>query len=173
MSTIRSVLAAALILASSATAVHAAQADPGTAPADLNLLLDTIRANRKALVAINLKLSDAEAAQFWPLYDRYQTEMNAFGDRLAALLEDYAANFRTLSNEKALKLMEDYLTIEADRIKVRRSYLDEFAKVLPGRTVARFYQIDNKMDAVIRYDLAAAIPVVEEESGAPPTREGP
>ena len=38
----------------------------------------------------------------------------------------------------------------------------EFAKVLPGRTVARFYQIENKMDAVLRFDLAEAIPVIEE-----------
>jgi hypothetical protein len=173
MSTIRSVLAAVLILGSSATAVWSAQSEPSAAATDLDLLLSTIRANRRALVSVNLNLSEAEAAQFWPLYDRYQTEMNAFGDRLAALIQDYTANFRTLTNEKALQLVKDYLTIEADRIKVRRTYLDEFAKVLPGRTVARFYQIDNKMDAVIRYDLAAAIPVVEEQASAPAAREGP
>ena len=56
---------------------------------------------------------------------------------------------------------------EADRLQVRRAYLGEFAKILPGRTVARFYQIENKMDAVLRYDLAGAIPVVETASGAP------
>ena len=66
-----------------------------------------------------------------------------------------------------MKLVDDYLAVEADRVKVKRAYLDEFAKALPGRKVARFYQIENKMDAVIRYDLAATIPVVEEESGAP------
>ena len=59
--------------------------------------------------------------------------------------------------------MEDYLAAEAERVQVRRTYLPEFLKILPGRTVARFYQIDNKMDAVLRYDLAAGIPVVEEK----------
>jgi hypothetical protein len=66
-----------------------------------------------------------------------------------------------------MKLVEEYLTIEADRVKVKRAYIDEFAKALPGRKVARFYQIENKLDAVIRYDLAATIPVVEEEKGVP------
>lgn len=166
MSTIRFVLAAALILVMSGAAVRAAQSGAGTPEAELEVLLNTIRANRKALVAVNLNLGEAEAAQFWPLYERYQKEMNVFGDRLVSVIEDYDANFRNLSNEKAMQLMEDYLTIEADRVKLRRSYLGEFAKILPGRTVARFYQIENKMDAVIRYDIAATIPVIEEEGGA-------
>jgi hypothetical protein len=147
----------------------AAEHGPATArqEGDMDVLLDTIRANRRGLVEVNLALSPDEAAKFWPVYDRYQQEMNAIGDRLAAIVQDYIANFRDLSNDKALKLMEDYLAAEADRIKVRRDYLSEFSKVLPGRTVARFYQIDNKIDAVLRYDLAGTIPVVEEARGAP------
>jgi hypothetical protein len=82
------------------------------------------------------------------------------------VIQDYSSSFSTLSNDKAMKLMDEYLSIEAERVKVRRTYLDEFAKVLPGRKVARFYQIENKIDAVLRYDLAATIPVVEEPSAA-------
>jgi Spy/CpxP family protein refolding chaperone len=162
MSKIRLVLAATVILALSAAALRAAQPPTGQATANLDVLVDTIRSNRKALVAVNLKLTDEEAAKFWPVYDRYQQEINAVGDRLVGMIQDYTANFSDLSNDKAMKLVEEYLTIEADRVKVKRAYVDEFAKALPGRKVARFYQIENKMDAVIRYDLAATIPVVEE-----------
>ena len=111
---------------------------------------------------VNLILTDEEAKQFWPVYDRYQKEINAVGDRLIGVIQDYTANFSDLSNDKAMKLVDDYLAIEADRVKVKRAYVDEFAKVLPGRTVARLVQIENKMDAVIRYDLASTIPVVDE-----------
>jgi hypothetical protein len=160
--------AGALLLALAPSSVRAAPpADTAAPTASLDVLLDAIRANRKALVAVNLNLTPEEAARFWPLYDRYQKEMNAIGDRLVAVVQDYSANFQGLSNDKAMKLMQDYLAIEADRVKVRRSYLPQFAKVLPGRTVARFYQIENKMDAVTRYDLAKAIPVVDEASAAP------
>jgi predicted metallopeptidase len=113
---------------------------------------------------VNLGLSDEEAARFWPVYDRYQKESNAIGDRLVAVIEDYSENFRQLSNEKAMQIVENYLAIETDRVAVRRAYLDDFAKVLPGRTLARFYQIENKLDAVIRYDLAATIPVLDEKA---------
>ncbi len=168
MSKIRLLLAAAVILGLSAAALRAAQPPSGqAATANLDVLVDAIRSNRKALVTVNLKLTDEEAAKFWPIYDRYQQEINAVGDRLVGVIQDYTANFSTLSDDKAMKLVDDYLAVEADRVKVRRAYVAEFAKALPGRKVARFYQIENKMDAVIRYDLAATIPVLEEERGVP------
>jgi len=168
MSKIRLVLAAAVILGLSAAVLYAEQppTDQG-AGANLDVLVDAIRSNRQALVAVNLKLTDEEAGKFWPIYDRYQKEINAIGDRLVGVIQDYTTNFRDLSDNKAMKLVDDYLAVEADRVKVKRAYVDEFAKALPGRKVARFYQIENKMDAVIRYDLAATIPVVDEERGVP------
>ncbi len=160
-------LAAALAFALSTAAVTAAPTgDAEAVQTNLGVLLDSIRANRKALVAVNLGLTEVEAAKFWPIYDRYQQQMNAIGDRMATLIEDYCTHFRDLSDDKALQLIKDYLTAEDERLNLRRSYVIEFAEVLPGRTVARFFQIENKMDAVLRYDLAATIPVVEEPSGA-------
>ncbi|MEO8603521.1 MAG: hypothetical protein ABI629_13175 [bacterium] len=135
--------------------------------ADPQVLLSAVRDNRRALVAVNLNLAPDEAAAFWPLYDRYQQEIHAVDDRLVALIEDYRASFRDLADAKALQLVDDYLTAEAERLKVRRAYVPEFAKVLPGRTVARLYQIENKMDAVLRYDLAATIPVVDDARPTP------
>lgn len=165
---IHRLLAAMLLCAFALGTVHAAEASDSKAPdASLSVLLDTIRDNRRALIAVNLNLTEDEAAKFWPIYDRYQAAINVVGDRMAALIEDYIAHFRDLSNDKAVQLISDYLGAEADRLRVRRDYLPEFAKVLPGRTVARFYQIENKMDAVLRYDLASTIPVVEEPGAAP------
>ena len=134
------------------------------ADANLDILRSTIRANKKALVAANLTLSDDEAAKFWPLYDEYQKKLTGVNDRLVALVKDYTTNYGTLTDEHAMKLTEQYLDVEKDRVDVRREYLPQFAKLLPGRKVARFFQIENKMDAVVRYQLAEDIPVVEESA---------
>jgi hypothetical protein len=166
MSKRRILLAVALVLGASAATLRAEPPAAEPSGTDLGVLLDTIRANRKALVAVNLDLDGAEAAGFWPLYDRYLQEIEATGDRLARVIQQYTAGYRTLSNDAAMKLLDEYLAVEADRVKVRRAYLGEFAKVLPGRTVARLYQIENKLDAVVRYDLASSIPVVEQEPPA-------
>ena len=130
--------------------------------ANLDILRDTIRANRKALVAVNLTLTDAEAAQFWPLYDRYQAELKSVNDRLVKIVSDYTSNYSKLTDDQAKKLATEYLAQEEDRARLRREYFDHFLTILPGKKAARFYQIENKMDAVIRYDLAAYVPVVEQ-----------
>jgi hypothetical protein len=161
----------AVIVCSVLSSVTAGAAEPSTAEAPeatAQILLDTVRANRKALVAVNLALSAEEAGKFWPLYDRYRKELDVIGDRVEVIIGDYAKSFSDLSDEKALRLMEDYLAAEAERTQVRHAYLPQFAKFLPGRTVARFYQIENKMDAVLRYDRAATIPVIDEEPVAAP-----
>jgi hypothetical protein len=158
MSLAHIVLAAACLLPLSPLPAHGGEA----VESELEILRDTIRANKKALVAVNLTLTDDEATKFWPVYDRYQKELTGIHDRLLRVIEDYTTSFATLSDEHALELIDAYLTVEADRAALRSAYLAEISGVLPGRKVARFYQIENKMDAVLRYDLAKAIPVVEE-----------
>src|SRR5262252_5296633 len=98
MSCVRIVLASVLTLMLSAMSVRAA----GDAEqANLDILRDTIRANKKALVAASLTLSDQEAAQFWPLYDKYQAELTAVNDRAVKVIQDYTSDYKNLSNEKA------------------------------------------------------------------------
>ena len=149
---------AIVLLATAATTAFAGEA----ADADLAILRESIQANRKALVAVNLGLTDAEAAKFWPIYDRYQGELATVNDQLVQVIQDYTAHFADLSDATAKTLVDRYLAQEEDRAKIRRAFLPQFEAVLSGRKVMRFYQIENKMDAVVRFDLAAQIPVVEE-----------
>ena len=66
------------------------------------------------------------------------------------------------TDDEARKLIDDYLAIQRDRVALRRSYVEPFAEALSGRKLMRFYQIENKIDAVMRYELAASIPVIEQ-----------
>lgn len=162
MLTARILLLATLFAFAPAFVALPAFAAGQAAEADLDILREAIRANRKALVAANLNLTDGEAQQFWPLYDRYQAELKGVNDRLVTIIKRYTEHFKTITDEEAGTLAADYLAVEEDRAKVRRTFFSDFTKVLPGKKAARFYQIENKMDAVIRYDLAKTIPVVEE-----------
>jgi hypothetical protein len=147
-----------LLLALAAAPVQAGEAEE----ASLEILRDTLRTNKKALVDVNLALSDAEAKAFWPVYDRYQADLGAVQQRLVRLIEEYSANFGKMTDAEAEKLTENYLAIERDRAKVREAFLEPISATLPGRKLMRFYQIENKIDAVLRYELARTIPVVEQ-----------
>jgi hypothetical protein len=130
--------------------------------ASMEILRDTLRSNKKALVAVNLALSDEEARAFWPVYDRYQAELTVVGDRLLQLIEDYKRAFGTITDDEARKLVDAYLAVQRDRAALLQSYVEPFAEVLPGRTLMRFYQIENKIHTVMLYELAETIPVIAQ-----------
>ena len=130
--------------------------------ASMEILRDTLRSNKKALVAVNLALSDEEARAFWPVYDRYQAELTIVGDRLLQLIDDYKRAFGTTTDDEARKLVDTYLAVQRDRVALLQSYVGPFAEVLPGRTLMRFYQIENKIHTVMLYELAETIPVIAQ-----------
>jgi len=131
-------------------------------PADnMQIVRDKLRADKKLLVAANMQLTESEAKDFWPVYDSHQKELGLLRDRMLSVIKEYAANHETLLNDTAKKLLEDYLAIERDHQKLREAYLPKFRKVLSEKKVARYYQIENKIDAVVNYQLGAEIPLVE------------
>ena len=131
-------------------------------PADnMQILLEKIRADKKLLVAANLDLTETEAKAFWPVYDKFQDELFLLRARTARLIKDYAEAFKDMKGEKAKALLDESITIESLGLKLRQSYLPKFRKALPEKKVARYYQIENKIQAMLNYELAKEIPLVE------------
>ncbi len=128
---------------------------------NMQILIDKIKADKKLLVAENMQLSEAEAGKFWPIYDQYQNEMFILRMRSLKLIENYTENYGSMTNDIAKKLLDEYMTIEKLRQKVREAYLPKFRKVLPEIKVARYYQIENKIGALVNYELAKQIPLVK------------
>ena len=149
----------------------AASADDGAA-ARLEALVDAIQSNKTALVAVNLNLDQDESQVFWPVYLAYQEELSALGDRFVQLIDGYTTNFETMDDAQAETIVEEYLALETERVALRRKYFEPLSEALPGRKVARFYQFENKVDAVLRYRLAQSIPVIDFAPNAAAT-EGP
>lgn len=126
----------------------------------IELARSVVQTERMAVVAANLGLSDAESAVFWPLYTEYRAAVDQAVDVRVALLEKFFAIQETLTDEEASALLDDFLKYEKDLLNVRTTYAKKMRKVLSGRTVARFFQIENKMDAVIEYEMASEVPLI-------------
>jgi hypothetical protein len=122
-----------------------------------------LQTERQAIVAANLPLSEAQAAAFWPVYREYRVEMQKLGDRMLNLLLGYAKNFETLTDEQATAMLDDFLAIQKDEIKIKSDWVSKFRKILPPKAVTRFYQIENKLDVLVRLEAADQIPLVEHE----------
>jgi hypothetical protein len=131
-------------------------------PADnMQIVLEKIRADKKLLVAESMQLTEAEAKAFWPVYDQYQDELFLLRMRTAKLIKDYADASEKMSNDTARKLLDELMIIEALGPKLRQTYLPKFRKVLPETKVVRYYQIENKINAALMYELAANIPLLK------------
>jgi predicted outer membrane protein len=129
---------------------------------NMQILRDKIRADKKLVVATNMELTESEAKTFWPVYDEYQKDLQNINRRIAGLLDRYAADFqsKSLTDEKAKKLIEEALAIEQSEADLKSTYAPKLGKALPVIKVARYLQIENKIRAVIKYDLAQGVPLV-------------
>jgi len=132
-------------------------------PADnMDIVKEKIRTDKKLFIAENMQLTQSEAKLFWPVYDQFQSDLGKIKDRYGKLIESFAKNYETMSNETAKKLVNDSLKIKADDLKLRQAYLPKFRGVLPEKKVAGYYQLENKIDAVIAYQLASLIPLIKQ-----------
>jgi Spy/CpxP family protein refolding chaperone len=132
-------------------------------PADnMQILRDKLKADKKLLVASNMELTESEAKGFWPIYDEYQKELQKINQRLGKVLESFADDNRgkSLTDDKAKKLIDEAVSIEQAEANIKSRFAPKLSKVLPVKKVARYLQIENKIRAVVRYDIAQGVPLV-------------
>ena len=129
---------------------------------NMEILMEKVKADKKLLVATNMDLTDAEAKGFWPLYEAYQKDLSQVNQQLGDVIKEYADAYNKgpIPNDTAKKLLNDALAVEEAELKLKRSYAVKIGKVLPDAKVARYIQIENKVRAVVKFGLAAAIPLV-------------
>ena len=127
----------------------------------LQQLRTDIQSDRQALVAASLGLTDEEGEAFWPVYRDYRNDMAKVGDRMQLLIQEYSKIWDSATDVQAKTMVDQMLDIQRDELKVRKSHLSKFRKVLPEVKVARFLQIENKIDAIVKLGFVDSIPLIE------------
>lgn len=127
---------------------------------EIELTRSLIQTQRQAIVTAAMELSAEEGDLFWPLYHEYREAIGKVDDRTVDLLHGYAESFDVMDDELAQEMIREFLSIRQAELEVTRKYLRRFEKILPPTKVARFFQLENKLNTVIEYELAAEIPLV-------------
>ena len=139
------------------------QASAGSAPAAQQTpdsVRKAARADKRGLVEKNMQLSAGEAAKFWPLYDEYQSKLDAIVDRQNRAVLDYVNTESSMTDANARRIAREVLASDADEVKLRDRYFRKMLNVLPPKKAARYMQIENKLRTLQRYDIAERIPLV-------------
>ncbi|MGH8863653.1 MAG: hypothetical protein ACREVZ_03255 [Burkholderiales bacterium] len=129
--------------------------------ADIELLRSVVQVERQAIVADNMHLTNQEATAFWPVYNAYRADIVKVNDQLVKVLTDYAAHRETLTDEQANELLTTFFDYEQDFLRARKKYVAQFSKALPMIKVVRFYQIDNKLNAITTLELVRDVPLAK------------
>ena len=128
---------------------------------EIHLTREEIKTRRQQIVAANLPMPDSIAAKFWPMYRNYQVEVSKLGDRTQAVILDYAKVYQSMSDTAAQRLTDQWLKIQADRVKLHQDWAKKFRTIAPATTVARFLQIENRLDNIVEGSLQDEIPLVQ------------
>lgn len=154
-------LVLSLTLALGVTPVRAQDSQGAANAANMEILREKIHADKKLVVAANMDLTDAEAKAFWPIYDEYQTKLNKINQHLLNLVKEYAQNYQNMSNDMAKKLLKESMAVEKERLVLKETIMPKLLKVLSPVKAARYYQIENKIQAALQYELAGGIPLMK------------
>lgn len=151
-------LATTLTLSGRAAAQSSGTASDPAVDAYINALRADYNADKIALIAEAMQFSDKDAAAFWPVYKKYQAEVVDLNDTRVQLIKTYADKWSAMSNGDAKNLALKSFNLESARTDLRKKYFAEFSNVLPALTVAKFFQLEHRLDLIVDLKLAAALP---------------
>ena len=140
-----------------------AQDKPKITDQDIELLRQDLRSQKKQIVATNLKLTDEQSTRFWPVYDQYIGEQTKIHDQKYAVIKEFATSWGTISDAQAEDLTKRALAVDDQVAQLRIKYMPNFLKVLPGKQVATFYQIDRRLQMMVDLQLMSQLPLLQSQ----------
>ncbi len=121
-----------------------------------------LKTEKKAIVADAMNFTEEESTVFWPLYNEYNEKMYTLNTKVYNLIKDYAENFETITDEKAIDLWNENMKVKAELAKLEKTYFKKFQKILPGKKASRYFQLESKIRTLINAEIAIEIPLMEE-----------
>ena len=150
--------------AAAQTATAKAPADPAKVRAEIDKAIEALRKDARAgksdILGKTMQLDSTQAAAFWPLYKQYEAEVQTLGNERLAIIQDLAEHFDSLDDAKAKALLDRQVALEDKKLALVKKYKDEMLKVLPAKTVARFFQVDSRLNKLVELTVASEIPLV-------------
>ncbi len=127
----------------------------------IKLARSAVEAERQEMIAANLGLGDAHREVFWPLYKEYRSAVHAILDDKVEFYQQFFASYETLSDAEALTLLDAHFDLKQRQLDVQKTYAKKMRAALPGRIVTRFFQIENKMDIIVDYEMTGEFPLIK------------
>lgn len=131
----------------------------GNVDAYIEFLKSDILAHMKKTIEVNMPLTEKEATLFWPIYGHYDYDLRKLNYERAQQYGFYAKNYKTLTDAQAKNILERIDSIERRQLTLDEKYKREMSKVLPMRTVLRFFVIARQFDRLVSLKIMSGMPL--------------
>jgi len=126
---------------------------------DQQILVSQVQTDKRSVYTQKLGLTDSESRSFWPIYDEYESKVKKLDDRFLDMLNDYASQYDTLTDDQAAALLKERMSIEKDRMALKQRYTAKVAAVLPPKKALRYAQLETRIEILIRSQVYGLIPL--------------
>lgn len=116
------------------------------------------QAERVAIISATMKFSEREAAAFWPIYRKYEEERARVDDRRVAVIKQYAAKYPSLTDDDAKAMTQEMFDCDSRLADLKRTYFKKFNAVIPASTLAKFFQLEHRMDLLMDMNVESSLP---------------
>ena len=127
----------------------------------LEVAREVLSTEKKVAVAENMQLTETESGPFWELYNEYNAELYKVHTERVNIIKAFAANYESMTDEKADALLNASFDYQTRLLKLNKTYYKKFKKILPAGKAALYFQLENKIAALINAELAHEIPLLE------------
>jgi len=128
----------------------------------MEVMRSALKTEKKSIVAEVMTLTNEESLVFWPLYNEYQEKLYSANTKYLGIINDFAEKYESMTDEDAKDLMNRLNAFDGEILKLRKSYIKKFNKILPAKKVLRYMQTENKIDVLVDFEIANSIPLLED-----------
>jgi len=135
-----------------------AQDQEPTIDSTIAIVRANMQADRTTLITTGMNFSDKEGAAFWPIYQQYEYERSKLDDGRVAVIKQYTQKYPTLTDAEAKAMALQMLECDSRLVALKKKFYKKFNKVLPALTVAKFFQLDRRVDLLMDMQVESSLP---------------
>lgn len=141
-----------------------------TAETYLELLRSDVKMEKKTVIAAAMELDQAQSEKFWPIYREFENEWDKLADVRVEIIKEYAANYETLTDEKADELLIKYFKFDVDKLDLQKNYYEKVKKEIGAKQAGKFIQLVNRLNMLIDIQIAAELPLIPVDTDSTKTQ---
>jgi len=128
----------------------------------IQLLKSDVQSNKIAIITEVMNFTDEQSEKFWPVYNEFSNELSKLGDKRITNIKDFAANYDSLTDEKANQLISNSFDYQEDRLDLNEDYFNKFSEALGPIVAAKYMQLERQIQLIIDLSINSNLPLAKK-----------